>query len=67
LYYDSLQALNIQEQARMPDTDIDDVDTGSHASEIPSTASLPSGVQNTTKNVPPSVARHDNVIKSQNH
>lgn len=72
LYYDSLQALTIEEQQEMPEYD---------SSGMPADADVPSqfkgnmptggmsqmGGNQTTKNVTPEVGKHDNIIKSKNH
>lgn len=62
-YYDSLVALDEQEQEAMPDM---------NGGGMPNSGSMPSGMGGnmtggSTKDVPQSVGSHENVIKSQSH
>lgn len=62
------------EQAQMPDVDADgEMPNVSGASNVPNMGNIPSGAgmpsmggNQVTKDVPPSVAQHENVIKNQN-
>ena len=76
MYFDSLQAVNIREREAMPHSDIDpeDMQNGNIDPSQFKHGNMPTGGmarshsgQGSSFDVPPSVAKHEHVIKSQSH